>query len=114
MSSNFALLNARKFHSRESIDEKGSNAAHVNSWYACYTKNELGRLVKRALEMLGQREKQVIELAAYDGLSMKEIAAVTGGTLVNVRHHYYRGLDKLRSVVESNLLRSKINSISTS
>jgi RNA polymerase sigma-70 factor, ECF subfamily len=94
-------LNARNFYSQESIDEKGPEVLEVNSWYACYSKNELRRLVKRALAMLAQRERQVIELAAYEGLSMREIANVTGETLVNVRHHYYRGLDKLRSVVES-------------
>jgi RNA polymerase sigma-70 factor (ECF subfamily) len=30
---------------------------------------------------------------------MKEIADKTGDSLVNVRHHYYRGLQKLRSFV---------------
>lgn len=93
-------LNAHKFYNQESIDEKDPEGLDVNSWYTCYTKNELRCLVKRALEMLGQREKRVIELAAYQGLSMREIADVTGETLVNVRHHYYRGLHKLRSVVE--------------
>jgi RNA polymerase sigma-70 factor, ECF subfamily len=63
-------------------------------------RNELKRLVERALEMLGQRDKQVIELAAYEGLSLREIADITGETLLNVRQHYYRGLHKLRSVVE--------------
>jgi RNA polymerase sigma-70 factor, ECF subfamily len=93
-------LDAHKFYDQESIDEKDPDGLDVNSWYTRYTKNELRCLVKRALEMLGQREKQVIELAVYEGLSMREIADVTGETLVNVRHHYYRGLHKLRSVVE--------------
>ena len=93
-------LNARKFYSQESIDEINPEVDE-NSWYAGYTKNELRRLVKRALTMLGQRERQVIELAAYEGLSLREIADATGETLGNVRHRYYRGLHKLRSVVES-------------
>lgn len=93
-------LNSRKFYSQESIDEKEPDGLDINCWYASYTKNELRCLVKRALEMLGPREKQVIELAAYEGLSMREIADATGETLVNVRHHYYRGLRKLRCVVE--------------
>ena len=94
-------LNSRRFYSQESIDEKEPDGLDINSWYASYTKNELRCLVKRALQMLGQREKQVIELAAYEGLSMREIAEATGETLVNVRHHYYRGLNKLRSLVET-------------
>jgi RNA polymerase sigma-70 factor, ECF subfamily len=94
-------LSARNFYSQESIDEKDPEVMEVNSWYTSYSKNELRRSVKRSLVMLGQREKHVIELAAYEGLSMREIAEVTGETLVNVRHHYYRGLHKLRSVVDS-------------
>jgi RNA polymerase sigma-70 factor, ECF subfamily len=30
---------------------------------------------------------------------MKEIADKTGDSLSNVRHHYYRGLQKLRSFI---------------
>jgi RNA polymerase sigma-70 factor, ECF subfamily len=30
---------------------------------------------------------------------MKEIADTTGDSLSNVRHHYYRGLQKLRSFI---------------
>ena len=93
-------LNARRFYGQESIDEINPEVPDENSWYASYTKNELRRLVKRALTMLGQRERRVIELAAYEGLSLREIADLTGQTLGNVRHRYYRGLHKLRSVVE--------------
>jgi DNA-directed RNA polymerase specialized sigma24 family protein len=38
----------------------------------------------------------VLQLAYFEGLTMKEIAEETGESLGNVRHHYYRGLDKLR------------------
>ena len=38
--------------------------------------------------------------ASYQGLTMQEISAQTGESLVNVRHHYYRGLKKLRLIVD--------------
>jgi RNA polymerase sigma-70 factor (ECF subfamily) len=38
-------------------------------------------------------------MACYEGLSMREIAERTGDSFVNVRHHYYRGLQKLRSLI---------------
>jgi len=41
----------------------------------------------------------VIEMASYEGLSMREIAERTGDSFANVRHHYYRGLQKLRSLI---------------
>jgi len=38
-------------------------------------------------------------MASYDGLSMNEIADKTGESLSNVRHYYYRGVKKLRSLI---------------
>jgi RNA polymerase sigma-70 factor (ECF subfamily) len=63
------------------------------------TQLELKRLLEQALATLGPEQKRVIELASHQGLSMQEISDKTGESLVNVRHHYYRGLKKLRSVV---------------
>lgn len=61
---------------------------------------ELRDLLEKGLASLAERQRLVIEWASFDGLSMREIADRTGETLVNVRHHYYRGLRKLREFVE--------------
>lgn len=61
---------------------------------------ELRDLLEKGLASLTDRQRQVIEWASFDGLTMREIAERTGETLVNVRHHYYRGLRKLREFVE--------------
>jgi RNA polymerase sigma-70 factor (ECF subfamily) len=37
----------------------------------------------------------------FEGLSFKEIAKQRNETLSSVRHHYYRGLERLRSHLES-------------
>jgi RNA polymerase sigma-70 factor, ECF subfamily len=60
---------------------------------------ETEALVRQSMSALSDTQKRVIELACYEGLSMKEIAARTGDSFVNVRHHYYRGLQKLRSFI---------------
>jgi RNA polymerase sigma-70 factor (ECF subfamily) len=62
---------------------------------------ELRNLLEKGLASLTPAQRNVIERASFDGLSMKEIAEQTGETLVNVRHHYYRGLRRLRTFVES-------------
>jgi hypothetical protein len=36
----------------------------------------------------------------FQGLTLKEIADRTGETFSNVRHHYYRGLERLRIHLE--------------
>jgi RNA polymerase sigma-70 factor (ECF subfamily) len=51
------------------------------------------------MNALSDMQRSVIEKACYEGLSMQEIADRTGDSFVNVRHHYYRGLRKLRSLI---------------
>jgi RNA polymerase sigma-70 factor (ECF subfamily) len=69
--------------------------------------HELKHLIRQGLATLSDAQKQVIELVSYDGLSMHEIANKTGDTLVNVRHHYYRGLQNLRSFIGHTREKSK-------
>jgi RNA polymerase sigma-70 factor, ECF subfamily len=57
------------------------------------------RFVQQALGRLNQRQRTILELAFYDGLTMREIAERTGGSFDSVRHQYYRGLEKLRSIL---------------
>jgi RNA polymerase sigma-70 factor (ECF subfamily) len=56
-------------------------------------------LVRQSLAALSGKQKSVIEMACYDGLSMQEIADQTGDSFVNVRHNYYRGLRKMHSFI---------------
>jgi RNA polymerase sigma-70 factor (ECF subfamily) len=60
---------------------------------------ETKALVRQSMEALSDRQRSVIEMACYEGLSMREIADRTGDSFANVRHHYYRGLQKLRSLI---------------
>lgn len=92
-------LNSRKFYQQESIDETELPQA-TNCWFVRYTRCELRVLLEQALATLRDKERRVIELVSYEGLSMKEVADKTGESLVNVRHRYYRGLRKLREFVE--------------
>jgi len=58
--------------------------------------HEAREVIQRGLQALCPVQKRVLQLAYFEGLTMKEIADETGESLGNVRHHYYRGLDKLR------------------
>jgi len=70
---------------------------------------EAARLVKQLLGQLGDRQRRAVELACYDGLSMDEIAARTGESVGNVRHHYYRGLAKLRELLAARRAMSAVD-----
>jgi RNA polymerase sigma-70 factor (ECF subfamily) len=100
-------LNARNYYGQESIEDLVP-FSHLESFTSGrYATGELQRLLQQALGSLGESQKRVIELASYEGLSMKEIADKTGDSLSNVRHHYYRGLQNLRSFINQPLGQDK-------
>lgn len=60
----------------------------------------LGRtLLNRFRAELSLEQQQTLELHFFEGYSFREIAEKTGQTFGNIRHHYYRGLERLRSLV---------------
>ncbi len=92
-------LNARNFYSQANLEEVENRVPETVSTVGRFTQVELKHLLRQGLATLSGPQKRVIELASSNGLSMKEIAAKTGDSLLNVRHHYYRGLQKLRAFV---------------
>jgi RNA polymerase sigma-70 factor (ECF subfamily) len=59
------------------------------------------RMVRQAFRVLTSAQSKTLRLAFFEGLTLKEISEQTGEPLGNVRHHYYRGLDRMRSHLES-------------
>jgi len=55
--------------------------------------------LKEAFEKLSERQRVTLELFFFEGLELKEIAERLSETPENVRHYYYRGLQKLRKDV---------------
>lgn len=56
--------------------------------------------IQTAMRQLKPKEREAIELVCYEGLLLREIAESLRDTLPNVRNHYYRGLKKLRRVLD--------------
>jgi RNA polymerase sigma-70 factor (ECF subfamily) len=50
----------------------------------------------KAFEELSDLQRQTLELYYFDGLELREIAERLDESLGNVRHHFYRGLERLR------------------
>jgi RNA polymerase sigma-70 factor (ECF subfamily) len=55
--------------------------------------------LREALSRLSKVQRRVLELAFFDGLTMYEIAERVDISFDSVRHHYYRGLEKLRTIL---------------
>ena len=77
--------------SRDRVYSAGSSGA--------FTPMESSHLVQKALKMLNRAQREVLELAFFEGLTMREISEKTGESFDSVRHNYYRGLEKLRSLL---------------
>jgi RNA polymerase sigma-70 factor, ECF subfamily len=62
---------------------------------------ECRQFVHQALALLTEGQKRTIEMVHFEGLTLKEIAEKTDEPFSNVRHHYYRGLAKLKIHLKS-------------
>jgi RNA polymerase sigma-70 factor (ECF subfamily) len=58
--------------------------------------------VEQVLALLEPRQREVIELTYFEGLTAEEVAKATGNTASSVRNNLYRGLSKLRNAVLEN------------
>jgi RNA polymerase sigma-70 factor (ECF subfamily) len=50
----------------------------------------------KALDGLSEDQRETLRLYFFEGFTLAEISSKLGQPLGNVRHHYYRALDKLR------------------
>jgi RNA polymerase sigma-70 factor (ECF subfamily) len=91
-------LQGRGFYKNTELEELETRPVETHATLGL-SSPETKALVRQSMNALSDKQKSVIELACYEGLSMREIADRTGDSFVNVRHHYYRGLQRLRSFI---------------
>jgi RNA polymerase sigma-70 factor, ECF subfamily len=92
-------LQGREFYNHRELEEEAkTRSAESHSTFAL-SSPETKALVRQSMSALSEAEKTVIEMACYEGHSMREIAERTGDSFDNVRHRYYRGLKKLRTFI---------------
>jgi RNA polymerase sigma-70 factor (ECF subfamily) len=94
-------LNRRRYLSlRGSYHTKtDTESLSDNGLYGVAPASDAKRVIQQALAQLNSKQRETLELAFYDGMTMQEIAERTGQSYVNIRHHYYRGLEKLRVIL---------------
>jgi RNA polymerase sigma-70 factor (ECF subfamily) len=52
--------------------------------------------LERAFAELPEAQRRTLEMFYFEGLEFREIAEELDAALGNIRHHYYRGLERLR------------------
>lgn len=64
-------------------------------------------LLNKSRKELSIEQQQTLELHFFQGYSFCEIAEKAGQAIGNIRNHYYRGLERLRSHIFPGKTRSK-------
>jgi len=93
-------LGSRQFYaSSEPEGEKGNcTVGPTLSLYDESLEAHFGReRLQSALAELSAEQRETLRLHFFEGYSLEEIAERLGQSHGNVRHYYYRGLEKLRS-----------------
>ena len=97
-------LTSRRFYARIEVE---SNTIHMvgtptaesdYSAEAVFGRNGLSKVFKS----LSEDQRETLRLHFFDGYTLAEISQKVGQPLGNVRHHYYRALDKLRKQMFEN------------
>lgn len=105
-------LQANHFYNREELDELAPAELFYGAGHlVCLPPQEVACLVEQVLSLLEPRQRKVIELTYFEGLTAEEVAKATGNTASSVRNNLYRGLSKLRNAVLENH-KSRANSVS--
>ncbi len=93
-------LQANQFYNREELDELAPAELFYGAGHlVCLPPQEVTCLVEQVLALLEPRQRKVIELTYFEGLTAEEVAKATGNSASSVRNDLYRGLSRLRNAV---------------
>jgi RNA polymerase sigma-70 factor (ECF subfamily) len=93
-------LESRRYYTNVQIEELEPELLVGNESLASGLSLEVGsRLIEQGLERLDDKQRAVVTAYFFRGLSLNEIAHELGESFGNVRHHLYRGLERMRRVL---------------
>lgn len=91
-------LATRQFYSHAEVESKGHQVVGRPTTESDYSAEAVfGRNgLEKVLEDLSEDQRETLRLHFFEGYTLAEISEKLGQPRGNVRHHYYRGLDRLR------------------
>jgi RNA polymerase sigma-70 factor, ECF subfamily len=97
-----AYLSVRRFYDRDNgaEPEESGNALTGLAVGREWSIFEIKRLLDEGFDSITTDQRNTLYLSFFEGLSVADIAERLGETVSNVRHHYYRGLMRLKLFIE--------------
>lgn len=95
------LLRRSFYHCQPFDDIVHSHAALHRLPIANEEWSSLYERLNNALHRLNENQRAVIHRVCFEGWTLREIATESGESFANVRHRYYRGLKKMRTLVSA-------------
>jgi RNA polymerase sigma-70 factor (ECF subfamily) len=98
-------LTSRHFYTQVDLEDIGNELSSPGTMAGRYENSieeVLGRIgLRKVLGALSEIQRQTLGLHLFDGYTFEEIAVKLDQTRGNVKHHYFRGLEKLRKQIFS-------------
>jgi RNA polymerase sigma-70 factor, ECF subfamily len=103
-------LDSRHFYTRLDLDEAGVEG--VAPTYQAGLHNKIDEVLGAGVldekfRNLSENQQRTLRMFFVEGYRLDEIAAKLGQSRENVRHHYFRGLEKLRKQIFGGSSRTK-------
>lgn len=93
-------LQSNRYYDSETYEEVSEVLAAAHQRAVPFVRAEMLYLVEEALQRIKPQQRRTIELVYYSGMTAEEISRTTGESVRVVRHNLYRGLEKMRSILE--------------
>jgi RNA polymerase sigma-70 factor (ECF subfamily) len=90
-------LKCRRFYDYTNIEDVTDSIASKESLEDGVTARAT---LRRVLSELTERQRLTLELFFFEGRTLQEISVRLDQSLANTRNYYYRGLDKLRKILD--------------
>lgn len=101
-------LNSRHFYTRLDLEDADNQLGKMSVWPQGWEEASASlrhRDWTRVFESLSADQRETLRLFFVEGYTLPEIAAKLSQTHGNIKHHYFRGLEKLRKHVFNGKLR---------
>lgn len=93
-------LNSRHFYTRIELDEQSIQATAPGLQSDASIDQRLAELdLQKMFGTLSDDQQKTLRLHFIEGYTLDEIAKMLGQTKGNIRHHSFRGLEKLRKLI---------------